>query len=179
MLKRCIVENINIDKNYLIEEICDLYSKALNDFLVLSNLVTGWIIFMKTRENITLSEIDISDFFSITDDLEFKINRREKKIKYFYRRIQPSTKLPCASDVRRIIGQLMTMPCYKIYTRGKFEMSFFVEFVKMIPEMLNKGRKAGEKKFVSNFILTVENSISFLGPRLPIPDDVQAFLDKF
>lgn len=66
----------------------------------------------------------------------------------------------------------------KMYVRGKFELWFLVKFVeKLIPIIRNCYQNEGEKIKVVT-VITEENAIEILGPRIPIPQTLSSFLSS-
>ena len=66
----------------------------------------------------------------------------------------------------------------KKYMRGKYELWFFIVFIKKIPPLLNTARDKNEQQSVLRVALSPKTAMEILGPRLRIPSSLDIFLEQ-
>ena len=64
----------------------------------------------------------------------------------------------------------------KLYVRGKFELWFFIEFIKSVIHILGKEMRERGMRLSIRTQLHLSNAIEILGPRSDIPTSLNSFL---
>lgn len=135
----------------------------------------SWILFhrrIKNRPN--LDCIQTKELFSINQDL---IVKREFTDEKMYDYLDCKTKLTTDKSEQSKIRSLKIELCSyepKAVIRGHNEMDFFIEFYKKLKSVAANQSKNKIKPLPD---ITSSNVLDILGPRTPIPESLNIFLD--
>jgi hypothetical protein len=174
VFSRCLREFMGLDNDKSNLAITRLFSKQLNQFYLASLFLSAYILYHKRNNtSINLGNITLSEIF------DFNPNFIIKKKPRILARLDQLTGVKsenCFGAIRSIMTELKKTNVPKSYTRGKFEMMYFVHCINSCPAIINEGKVKGEKQYKSSISLSVTNSIPIIGPRLKQPLDIKEFI---
>lgn len=173
---RVLRDLIGIENDKKITELSNKFQAGLKTFYNSSLILTAFIIYHRQKAiPLNLQDVNISDLFKINDI--FKASRKQRTLSILNKYTGSSEKLPFV-EIRKTISNLRKIGNPKNYTRGKFELAFMVICVNLVPDILNKNRQKGEKKYKCCVNLSMSNAIQILGPRLRPIKEVKDFINK-
>lgn len=176
MFSRCLRELVGVSDEVINRKISRIFNDTLKEFYKASLLLTAYILLHKNRNNkINLSNISLADVFEVTKD--FKVKRKAKIIRSLDRLCGVTT-LNSYRELKSIVLLLSKINMPKKYTRGKFELMYFVKCFSNVTDLLNTGKGTGEKKYKCSINLSNGTAMQILGPRLKIPTDIKSFFVK-
>lgn len=158
-----------------INMLIDKFQKEITEFYIANRYISAWIIYMMREGNKTnIKNVNLNSVFSINDDLELKSIGRERTIQHFERSCGLSTPDDFGTQSEDNIKEIEKYD-EKMYVRGKFELYFFVIFIRAITNQLKNDKK---RKDTIRTHIDLENAIDILGPRVQIPESLEKFLKK-
>jgi Protein of unknown function (DUF4435) len=157
------------------------FTSCSNEFHRLMLTIMAWVLYHRRdieqkNNKINLDCIQLKKIYKVNEDLEFELLIKDDGI---VRLLDEQTK--CNTNyalwhkhIDALIGELEGYPALH-YVRGHNEMEFFVYFINMVKNALNKAVGKAQKIHVE---LTDANAIDVLGPRVQIPNNLEEFLYK-
>ena len=152
--------------NFESKDVGQKFEKCLEGFHNIAIKIMCWTIYhQRIGNNPILKNIKIKDFFKIDENFDvmqtiddpglISILDSQGKVK---------TNQGWETEINNIYQEINGIDP-KTFVRGKFEMEFFVEFIKKLREILNKT----PKKQKIHVDITTSNVIDILGPRVECP----------
>lgn len=157
--------NVRID----FEKIRTKFQGELKRFYEFILPLTAWIIFVKRNgQQPNLNNLKLSKACFFNDELSLSTIEMEKLIEVAEQMCGVKTPPGFTTAISSLITELSILEPKK-YIRGKFELWFFVEFIKRLAETLKKRVLEGGESVKVRTQIHEENAIEVLGPRVPIP----------
>lgn len=154
------------------DAVCDRFLLELRRFHTASRTVHAWIMAMRrSNYRVTIANIEMSDLFEVDSALTIR-RRRVRLREYLWRKCSVSS-AKAWNELLPVVRELSALPP-KRFIRGKFELWFLVAFLLRMPDVLST--KFGVQACGVKTHLTHSNAVEVLGPRLPIPPGLNAFL---
>lgn len=190
IMERFLREICNLNIESYISSVKDAFDIELKKFSENFLVISAWLIYVRKNKFPTnFNDIDLSNLFTIDDDLKFQ---RKKCSEYSstYDYICKSTDTNHTfsyKDILLIAKQLRKINSSKVYIRGKFEAWFLFAFCKKVSKIVieqianqvkefNRTSKKKVSKPTLHIELKLQNIIPILAPRVPIPDKVEKFI---
>jgi hypothetical protein len=152
------------------------FEEALYEFYSLILPISVWIIFMRrSRLDANLNNINLSrlmQFDSSCHPLETTPGRTLAEAARMAGANTPPEYRAHINPISREIEDLHP----KSYVRGKFEMWFFVEFVKALISSMDQDMRGRGLRLRIRTPLNHSNAVEVLGPRTDIPSSLEKFL---
>ncbi|MBK9210335.1 MAG: hypothetical protein IPL71_19410 [Anaerolineales bacterium] len=101
---------------------------------------------------------------------------KDKLQAYIEKVCSASTPSSFKKDIKALYKEISSSEP-KQYTRGKFELWFFVKFINQLYEVIRKQLSKGESLKMRTQI-GEENAIEILGPRTKMPESLRVFLKE-
>lgn len=168
MLERVLREVLNQSDQEIINAFRSTFEKQYKRFCDQMINVMAWIILVKKLGlKANVNNINLDRLFSLGDDLSLSRNHDCIKLPQLYGR------LSTASSVKVSSAQLKQLPSEKKnlkdcsdskrFIRGKFDMWFFLAFLKKVKAQLEQRRTPGSRR-ISN-LPSLSEAVNILGPR--------------
>jgi hypothetical protein len=118
--------------------------------------------------------IDLSKIFIIGKDLTIE-ERKIDKVEYLEKVTGTKTPKTYFSAFKGWYLIFNSLPSYKCYVRGKYEMWFMIEFFNLLKDYLKNsyGHNAKQKTFIN-----LGNGVEVIGPRTLLPERLKTFLES-
>lgn len=180
MLKRIWIEIFHLSvPSREFDDVVHKFKQAQKGLHRLLLVIMAWAVYLKRVGCPTnLNGLDLSGMYAIGSDL--KITRRVAVIyvqRYLEKTCQTKTPNGSAKHIRTI-AKLLQKQNPKTYIRGKFELWFLIQFVKVLEGNYREAAYRENIPFNVRTTLSLKNAIEILGPRLTIPSTLQAFLEN-
>lgn len=175
ILRRLINEILHFHDDIVIDPIITKYNTELSKFLISIKPVISWILIVRSHSlKANLNMIDLSKLYSIDNNLNF-ITFTEDKLAYLEKVTQVKTPKVFLSVFKNWYLTINSLPDYKLYLRGKYEMWFMIIYFNKLNDYLdsNFGHKSRVKTNINH-----SNAIEIIGPRTAIPARLSDFLKK-
>ncbi|MFO0958919.1 MAG: DUF4435 domain-containing protein [Isosphaeraceae bacterium] len=151
------------------------YQDATSQFVTSIRAVMGAILYYRRiGHRLNLSDVNLSKMLHI--DSDFCVTLREDWFGYLRSKTSglPDPDWTMVESVKAELSGYF----YKYYTRGKFDIHFFVEFVKRLALVLSE--KAGDDaRVIVQTQITGDNAVEVLAGHQPAPAYLAAFFDAF
>lgn len=155
------------------EVIKEQYNKEYAKFCALMVSIMAWIVYMrKSNQKLNLNNASLSRLYEINNNMFLEISEEAKD-----RGEIPLLEIMCNTTTPNEFWKTheetkskLQMLKPKVYIRGKFELWFFIGFIKRLAELL---RSMDVK---SKTQLSEGNAVEFLGPRTIPPQSLIDFL---
>ena len=140
--------------------------------------ISAWIVYLRRKGvHPNVDDIRMQQLCEIDSTLTFQSFHDSYEAERIFMKVCPMATeadwLACSEVLSEFVG---VDP--KTYVRGKFELWFFLEFIKKLVTGLSKPAENGHSSsIVQKIKLSESNALVVLGPRLPIPEEVKQVLD--
>ncbi|MBX2923545.1 MAG: DUF4435 domain-containing protein [Chitinophagaceae bacterium] len=176
LFSRSIREIIGLDNDKINNAISKQFQLGLNSFYQASLLLSAYFLYhRKMKKPLNLNNITIADMFTI--DETFHVRRKSNILQVLDRKTGV-TSVTIIREIRKIINELKRINNPKSYTRGKFELAYMINCINKSPDIINRGKQKGEKKYKCCVLLSPSNSIPILAPRLKQPKEFNEFMNR-
>ncbi len=160
------------------EIIQNKFLTELDKFYELILPITAWIIYLKKSEKrINLKDIKLTNFLKFGEDIS--LDYVDTELSIILEKISLSLGVEPEPNAitycKDIIIELQQHDPKQI-TRGKFELWFFVSFIKLLAASLKREVLADHQNLKTHLDIGVGNALHILGPRAVIPEELKEFL---
>lgn len=173
ILKRLINEILHYHDDVVINQIVAKYNIELNNFLKAIKPIISWILIVRSHKlKANLNMIDLSKLYSFDKNLTLILSNIDK-LAYLEKVTQVKTPSVYLTVFKSWYLTINSLPNYKLYLRGKYEMWFMITFFNQLNDYLelNHNHKSKVKTNINQ-----SNAIEIIGPRTAIPDRLSDFL---
>lgn len=155
---------------------CKQFQKELRRFYDYIRPVMIWIIHhKKNRANLSFSRIKLHELFEVNESLELR-RKIEGDVQSLIAKLDKSCNLTTTTQYFEEEKDIILELNPKTYIRGKFEVWFFVQFLKALVKFIKKEMKI--EISVEQGLLKEKIIVKLLGPRLKIPKSISKFLER-
>ncbi len=182
MLERVLREIYHLEEEKVIGNIIQMFEINLERFYKNIRRNMAWIVCCR-RNSIRpqIQSIKIKKIFAFNKEgiLTRDTPRGYKNILEYFEHICSTSKIDnLRFQIKEILRQLRGIPNPKDYVRGKFELDFFVLFMKYIWENITKMGIGISRRPKIHTTLGLSNAMEILGPRSMPCESLEAFLLK-
>lgn len=179
MIRSIWVDNLHLDdydsRLLVYIEDFDLYMKNVNNIM---SLIMSWVIFNRKNGNRPLlSNIKFEKIFKINND--FSITKKIKVLEQLNKAANIENNNKIWNDIKKIRIELRKIKEPKNYIRGKFELWFFVAYLKNIYKdttSREKNRNEGTKRATPTTQINMSNIVELIAQSTPLPSSFPDFV---
>lgn len=161
------------------ELIREKFQTELTRFYELMQPITAFIVYLKkTGVEIDLKRIKLSNLLKFNEDIN--VEYIETDLQSIINKVCFSLGLQPQADAVancELLASELRQYEPKVITRGKFELWFFVSFVRNLAESLKKDVLSDDQNLKKQVDLGLGNALHILGPRVPTPIELSEFLE--
>jgi len=154
------------------------FHTELGRFYQYTRPMMAWIIYLRRKGlRPNANNISFTKFFDWDTDLTLIKSKQwqDGGLTYLERICGVQTPDTWGSETDAVLKELSIL-APKTYIRGKLELCFFVRFVERLMRILDNHLPGTDAGVMTKTLLSEENAIEVLGPRLSIPPSLERFL---
>lgn len=173
IFSRSLRDLIGLDNDNLNKNITRQFQNGLKTFYESSLILSAYILYHRMNKNpLNLRNVTFLDIFRVNDS--FIVTRKSKTLAILDRKTGATTKT-AFKEIKGILIGLKQISNPKVYVRGKFELAYMLHCINNTPNIINYGKKEGEKKYKNIVLLSISNAIPILAPRIRQPKEINIF----
>lgn len=153
----------------------EAYAQASESFFLAMRTVMGWIIHLRREgRRVVLNDVSIENLVELDSECHCSL-----KLGWAEHILAASNThgVTYNTSSTAAVGTELETVDPKVYTRGKYDLWFFVRFLNLVMLTVTE-RVPSEPRRVPSVQLSYANAIDILGPRLQPPPTLVAFLDR-
>ena len=155
------------------------FNEQLSRFYRSVLVIMAWAIYMKRIGSPpTLNSLDLTKLFQFGPDLVMNKKRDTFRLLQYLDSVCQVTTPPSSAKHVRSIAKMLLAREPKTYIRGKFEIWFFVQFLRALEDHCREMAGHLCTAFNVRTNISTKNAIEVLGPRLEIPNSLRDFLEN-
>jgi hypothetical protein len=152
------------------------FERELSQFHKLMTTLMAWVVCARcNRRRVNLSNASLGRVFEFTDDLDVKW--REDGFAQFRRDVGQATYSPPFTELLAKTRSLRLLHP-KAFVRGKFELWFFVNFVKQAVDHLRSAAALHGGVVETTVPLEMRNAVSALAVHAEVPESLRDFMHR-
>lgn len=156
-----------------LDQVLDEYENAYSTFVNAISPIMAWVIAARRAGlEVTFEELKLDSVLTIDPNCSCSLSNNWGTLLFSY--FGKSGVQVLDSDVDAVSVEFKNHNAKK-YIRGKFELWFFVNFLKKCHSQLSQ-RKEGEQRYSCSISICNDSLMDLLPPRLPIASSLQEFV---
>ena len=158
--------------------ILEKFRKETRNFNSIILHVMAWVIYCTRKGHLPiLNNIRLSNIYILNKDCEVNQGNELDLMRELEQRCQVTTQVEYEQDEDDILSELLAKEP-KTYIRGKFELSFFIKFLLCVTTAMREVIDENGHSSKVRTLITENNAIEILGPRVDIPETLDLFLEE-